>query len=536
MRDATSQTNALTDPDPFPNRPTPDWYMNAKFGIFIHWGPAAVPAWAFRTTLNTQQMIKTKGLTYYFAHNPYSIWYFNTMRIPGSPTQEHHQKCWNNQPYEVFGTLFNEQSAATNHEYFKDWAEVFHHAGARYVVPVAKHHDGFTLWPTKVPPRKTNWSATVDLIGKLREQVIARDMRMGVYYSGMYDWSWNAVGIRNGFTAAINGYQSRDSVAYMDAHVRDLIERYQPDVLWNDIGYLTHPNCLPKNSTAFKSQADLWGYYYDSVPDGAIDDRWYEVPARSWLSYGLFSCTSRYFARPSSIWLSSGIDAILKKLNPNYDKPPGGLTFPPPAHSDFRTFEYDVPADIQTNKWELVRGIGLAFCYNRNEDPSQWLTFPELVRMFVDVVSKNGNLLLNVGPKADGSLQDHERKLLRDFGDWMKTYGDALYNTTPWSAIAKDTYVTFDTSDVAGLLNIRFTVRHDTLNLFFKAPAGAKEILIPQVQPVDSAIAIIWLPKGERSRLIWRKDNAGMWLMLPTDLPDSPLQCVSIDPTPIWSR
>jgi len=182
-----------------------------------------------------------------------------------------------------------------------------------------------------------------------------------------------------------------------------------------------------------------------------------------------------------------------------------------------------------------VRGIGLAFCYNQNEDPSQWLTFPELVEMFVDVVSKNGNLLLNVGPKADGSLQEHEKKLLWNFGEWMEIYSAALYETKPWSAIKKDTYAKFDTSDVAGLLKIRFTVLHETLNVFFRAPIDPREVLIPHVQPADSAIATLWRGGGERSQLVWRKDNVGMWLTLPDDLAGSPLQCVSIDPIPNWT-
>lgn len=530
----TAPAQADSSIDPFP-RQIPEWYPKAKFGIFIHWGPGAVPGWAPQTTLNTQQMIKEEGLTYYFANNPYSIWYFNSMRIPGSPTQDYHKKVWNDQSYDIFGPMFNEQSAKDGHKYFEEWAEVFKHAGARYVVPVSKHHDGFTLWPTKVPHRKKDWGSKVDLIGKLREQVIAKGMRMGVYYSGMYDWSWNSVGIRNGFTAAFNGYQSTESVAYMDAHVRELIDLYKPEVLWNDIGYLTHPDSAPKNPAAFKSLVDLWEYYYKAVPTGVTDDRWYEVPAGSPALYPIFSLISRFLASPVSRPVSAVIDWVLKLVSPSYDKP-GGLSFPPGAHWDYRTFEYTVPDDIQAGNWELVRGIGLAFLYNRNELQSQWLTFSELVAIFVDVVSKNGNMLLDVGPRADGSLQEHEKTLLLQFGDWMKDYGAALYDTTPWSALAPDTYAKADATDAeGGMWNIRFTVAGDALNVFFNSSVSMKEVLLPNVQPADSAVAALWRPGGERSQLVWRKDDAGTWLTLPRDLPDSPLQCVSIDPVPEWT-
>jgi alpha-L-fucosidase len=304
MENTQGQAAAIANPGALRTRSAPAWYRNAKFGIFIHWGPAAVPAWAPKTDLNIQQMIKDKGLTYYFMNNPYAEWYFNTMRVPGSPTQCHHRECWGDKSYDVFGEMFNELSATGDHEYFGQWADLFSRAGARYVVPVAKHHDGFTLWPSDVPPRKQDWSARCDLIGMLRDQVLARNMKLGVYYSGLYDWTWNAIGIRNAFTAAVNGYQSPETVSYMDGHVRELIDRYKPSVLWNDVGYVTHPDSPPKESTAFKTLDDLWRYYYDVVPIGAVDDRWFEIPAYGEFLYGLLTGVSQYFARPDSVWLA----------------------------------------------------------------------------------------------------------------------------------------------------------------------------------------------------------------------------------------
>jgi alpha-L-fucosidase len=233
--------------------------------------------------------------------------------------------------------------------------------------------------------------------------------------------------------------------------------------------------------------------------------------------------------------LADCIDALLKSISPAYDKPPGGLTFPISKHFDYRTYEYVVPDDIQPDPWELVRGIGLSFCYNQNEEPSQWLTFEDLAWMFVDVVSKNGNLLLNVGPKADGSLQEHEVTLLERFGGWMKTYGDALYDTRPWGALEKDTYSKLDISDIAGPAMIRFTEKNDTLHVFFKAPPAKEEFLIPRVRPADASAVNLWLGPGERIKPTWRADEAGMWLTLPADLPDSPWQCVSIEPLPMWN-
>jgi alpha-L-fucosidase len=527
MDEAEEPAGASTAPPLVTPRSTPEWYKNAKFGIFIHWGPPSVPAWAPQTTLNTQQMIKEKGLTYYFKNNPYAEWYFNTMRVPGSPTQQYHQEQWKGASYDVFGEIFNTDSAADNYEYFATWADLFSRAGARYVVPVSKHHDGFTLWPTRVPPRKENWSAPVDLIGKLRTEVLARNMKMGVYYSGLYDWTWNGTGIRNGFTAAVNGYQSPETVAYMDGHVRELIALYQPSVLWNDVGYVTHPSFDPLKLS------DLWATYYAAVPNGAIDDRWFEIPASTDIAYAFLTLVSQYFAQPGAEEVSDWIDGYLKKHYPSYDKPPGGLTFPISTTYDFRTYEYEVPDDIKADKWELVRGIGLSFCYNRNELPSQWLTFPDLAWMFVDVVSKNGNLLLNVGPKSDGSLQDHEVSLLEAFGAWLKTYGGALYDSTPWSALPPKAYV-----NVPGLATIRFTEKNGNLNLLFKSPPSWDELFVPSIQPVDNAAIEFWRGPNDRIKLGWRSETGGIRLTLPPDLSgiaESPLQCVSINPIPAWS-
>jgi alpha-L-fucosidase len=170
MKNTTSGTSASAA-----NRSTPEWYENAKFGIFIHWGPASVPGWAPKTDMNTLEMIRAKGLIYYFKHNPYAEWYFNSMRIEGSQTQQHHEEHWAPAPYEAFGPMFNEMSANLNYEYFTKWADLFQRAGARYVVPVSKHHDGFTLWPAAT--KKPGWCAQVDLIGKLRSAVLAKGMR-----------------------------------------------------------------------------------------------------------------------------------------------------------------------------------------------------------------------------------------------------------------------------------------------------------------------------------------------------------------------
>jgi alpha-L-fucosidase len=345
---------------------------------------------------------------------------------------------------------------------------------------------------------------------------------MGVYYSGLYDWSWNETGIRNYFTSLVNGRQSPETVGYMDGHVNDLIQRYAPAVLWNDVGYVTHPPWERFSLTG------LWDEYYAAVPDGAIDDRWYAVPTPRTIDYVVLTTVSRFFARAGTAWIADLIDKALDK-----DRPVDGLKLPTSAPHDFRTYEYEVPGEIQSDKWELVRGIGLSFCYNGNEEHDQWLSLPDLTWIFVDVVSKNGNLLLNVGPKADGSLQVHEVVLLEGFGRWMSTYGDALYDSKPWAAIPHDTYLR--TSQIAAL-PVRFTEKDGVLNVFFRANTSGKELFIESVQPAREASVSLWMGTGlPRRPIAWRTHPEGLWVTLPSDLPASPVQCLTIDPMPSWN-
>jgi alpha-L-fucosidase len=144
--------------------------------------------------------------------------------------------------------------------------------------------------------------------------------------------------------------------------------------------------------------------------------------------------------------------------------------------------------------------------------------------MFVDVVSKNGNLLLNVGPKPDGTLQDHEVKLLEAFGAWLKTYGDALYDSTPWSALPFDVYTT---------LAIRFTEKNGTLYVFFQSLSSGNELFVPFLQPPDDAAIELWRTPNDRITLKWKREVDGIRLILPPDhsrIALSPVQCISIHP------
>ena len=167
----------------------PVWYDDAKLGIFIHWGLYSVPGWAPRVP-DIQQLLIADGPTRMLRENPYAEWYRNTMQIMGSPTQLHHAEVYGDDyPYDNFVKTFNDASAGANLDAIADLCQA---AGARYVVLTTKHHDGFALWPSAiVHPAKGEYHTRRDLVGDLSVAVRSRRMRMGLYYSGGYDWPYN---------------------------------------------------------------------------------------------------------------------------------------------------------------------------------------------------------------------------------------------------------------------------------------------------------------------------------------------------------
>jgi alpha-L-fucosidase len=330
----------------------PDWAQEASLGIFIHWGPYSVPAWA--------EPIGALGTIpdgQWFAHNPYAEWYANTIRIEGSPAAAHHAEVYGSAPYEDFLDQWQAEAYDPG-----AWARLFSALGADYVVPVTKHHDGVTLWdaPGSEGFNTVDRGPKRDLIGPLAAAVRAEGMRFGVYYSGGLDWS---VADHPPIEIVDHLYSHRpvdaEYAAAATAHVRDLIDRYEPSVLWNDIEW-------PDAGKADGSLAELMAHYRSTVPDGIVNDRW-----------------------GADVW-------------------------------DYRTSEYSAGSDHETGTgWENNRGLGYSFGYNRIEDDSLTLSPRELAKHYADVIARGGRLLLNVGPDASGRIPDVQLRTLEGVAAWM---------------------------------------------------------------------------------------------------------------------
>ncbi len=352
----------------------PQWYEDAKFGIFIHWGPYAVPAYHEWYV----EMISPKAnFGFMMGGPPY------TATPGGLPDQlfreetraeavEYHRKNWGADfPYDNFIPMFKAEKFDP-----AAWARLFKESGAQYVVLTAKHGDEFAMWPSKYTHRNAGeMGPKRDLAGDLAKAVRHDGMRMGFYHNTTYTF-WDP------------RYPGRDWVDYMNNSIKELIDLYHPSVLWGDV------SDGPVRDTRGRTlPADYWGskqvlsYFYNHSgdPDGvAANDRW-------------------------------GTDIDGKPLG------------------DFATPERTRMDSVRKDKWETCDSLDpTSWGYNRNLKESDYMTPNQVVDYLVDVVSKNGNLLINIGPRADGTIPEIMQSCLRRVGEWLRVNGEAIYGSRYW--------------------------------------------------------------------------------------------------------
>jgi alpha-L-fucosidase len=370
----------MSDFSDFQARPCPAWFATPQLGIFIHWGIYAVPAFAPRGRPIHDLMRADYDHATVLA--PYAEWYANALRVDASPTRQHHLAHYGDAPYEDFRATFDARSDAFDAAV---WVDTFVAAGAGYIVLVAKHHDGYCLWPTEVShPHRPGWHTQRDFVGELADAARAAGLRFGIYYSGGLDWSFYHTPISNmgDMLACVppgDAYRN-----YAHAQLRELINRYRPSVLWNDIAW-------PDKADV----PDLFAHYYAVVPDGVVNDRWLGET-------GLFD----------TLRTADGLAAFNRRMKTAIAAADGALPMSPPPHCDFRTVEYGLGTAPLGKKWEACRGVGLSFGYCAHEDADDYLSHSAFAATLADVKARGGNLLINVGPMPDGTLPDLQRAAL----------------------------------------------------------------------------------------------------------------------------
>jgi alpha-L-fucosidase len=435
----------------------PAWYEDAKFGIFIHWGVYAVPATD-------------------------SEWYPRNMYIQDSKVFQHHRETYGSQRqfgYKDFIPLFTAEKFDAD-----QWANLFRRAGAQFVVPVAEHHDGFSMYDNSF----SEWNSVRmgpkrDIIGELAEAVRKQWLVFGVSSHRAEHW-W----FFNGGMAFDSDVQdARYSGLYGPAQAQamppneeflddwlvrtcELVDKYQPQLVWFD-----------------------W---------------WIEQPAfRTYLQ-----CFASYYYNRGTQW-RRGV-AINYKYNTFaegtavFDVERGQL-------SDIRPQFWQTDTSISKSSWGYIKN-------------HEYKTAETIIGDLVDIVSKNGALLLNIGPRADGTIPEHEEQILLEIGRWLNINGEAIYGTRPWkifgegpTRVVSGTFT--DTKRAAFTCqDIRFTTRGETLyalvlawpesgTVTIKSLGTAANLLQREIEKVELL--------GSRGELHWECHADGLTL----DLPPRPL-------------
>lgn len=354
--DLFAQKKYTADWESIDSRPVAPWFENAKFGIFIHWGPYSVPAWSPKGTYSEwyQYWLQEKKM-------------FGNGKYTGTEVVDFHTRTYGPDfSYYKFGELFK------NDLFEPDaWAALFAEAGAKYVVTTSKHHDGYTLWPSKeANDRGFPWNsgevgAKRDLLGDLTTALRKTDLKVGFYYS-LYEW-YHPLWIN-------------DKARFVDEHFhpqfKDLIQRYEPDIIWGD---------------------GEWGM---------TADRWKTPELLAWLF-------NESPVREKIVINDRWGKGIRKK------------------HGGYFTTEYEAAASFD-RPWEECRGMGFSFGYNRFEDADDYNSPQALILTLVDIVSKGGNLLLDIGPDARGRIPVIMQERLLQMGRWLEKNGEAIYGTRTW--------------------------------------------------------------------------------------------------------
>ena len=395
---------------------TPQWFRDAKFGIYTHWGVYSVPA-----------------------RGPNGTWYPYNMYIEGTPQWEYHVSTYGGPEkfgWKDFIPLFTAERFDPD-----EWAELFRKAGARYVMPVAEHHDGFAMYDSAL----SQWTAAKmgprrDVVGELAEAVRRQGMVFGVSSHRAEHW-WFMNGGRE-FESDVN-----------DPHYADFYGPATPIA-----------NSASHENAAWKSQD------WRPRPDGRFMEDWLARccelvdkyrPQVFWFDWWIEQAAFEpYVQRFAAYYYNRGIEwgqgvAINYKLE----------TFP----EDAAVFDIErgQATQILPHFWQTDTSISKnSWGYVAEQD---YKTARDIIHDLADIVSKNGCLLLNIGPRPDGTIPEPEAEVLLEIGRWLAVCGEAVYGTRHWKVFGEGpTEVvggSFQDTERTGFTSrdVRFTTRGEIL-------------------------------------------------------------------------
>ncbi|WP_329455058.1 alpha-L-fucosidase [Streptomyces sp. NBC_01497] len=379
----------------------------------------------------------------------YAEWYWQQMQDPGNPTYAHHRDTYGEDfAYDDFIPRFRAERFDP-----RAWVELFRDAGAEYHVLTSKHHEGFALWDTRFSDRNAvKMGPRRDLVKELFDasKRYAPELHRGLYFS-MPEWfnpdnPWEGHAPRNPYTLAplpYTGYTAgKDYVEdYQAAQLLELIDGYDPEIIWCDIGGVNDSH-------------HVLAEYFNHAKN-------------------------RH--RPVEVTVNdrSGI-----------------------GPHDFTTPEYTTYDSVVTAKWEASRGLDpRSYGYNSATPDDQYMSTEEVVHSLVDIVSKNGNFLLDIGPRADGTIPEVMQRRLRETGAWLRTNGEAIYGSTYWARMPQ-------LGD-----DLRFTVRPDRAFYIHSLARPGSTLVVEAPVPIRSGDRVTLL--GHDRPLSWRTRGDALVIDVP---------------------
>ena len=446
----------------------PDWYKDAKFGIFIHWGVYAVPAYG-------------------------NEWYPRNMYNEGTEEFKHHLATYG--PQDKFG--YKDFIPMFKAEKFDPaaWAKLFKDAGAKYVVPVVEHHDGFAMYDSGL----SDWTVAKmgphrDTAGDLAKAVRAEGLHFGASTHRVEHNFFLGVGRR--ISSDINDPKFADF--YGPAH--NWLEAKGSTPLANDFTYVS-----PQWTADWLARsAEIVEKYH---PDIMYFDWWIGQPS---VRADLVRFAAFYYNASQQYRGYAGVinfkDYALQEHSAVLDIERGQL-------SDIRPLYWQTDTSISNKSWGYIK-----------DDTFKSPQF--VVHQLVDIVSKNGNLLLNVGPRSDGTIPEEVQKVLLDVGAWLKVNGDAIYGTRPWRIYGegptKVTSGAFHDTDTADYKpeDFRFTTKGDVLYAIELAWPSSGEAVIHSLGTTlgakkISSVALL----GSDAKLEFHQQPDGLHIKVPAQAP-----------------
>lgn len=443
-----------TDLESIEKHESPQWFDDAKYGIFIHWGPYSVPAYG--------------GVAPNETYAEWFWWYSNNNQFGSDRSDclgyrlETFGPDWN------YDDCFPEFTASAFSA--KEWVDLFADAGAKYFVVTSKHHDGFALFDTGSTTNRSalHYGPQRDILQELFDaaETFQPTMKRGTYFSlpewynpdfGPYGFSYNdevgstnwlGIEATNPFTNLTEPYTGRveigDYLADLQLPQMEILAyKYGTDIMWCD--------CGAANKTA--EFASSWWNWARS------QDRQVVTNSRC------------------------GV----------------------PQAADFETPEYTTYSSAQRHKWESNRGMDpFSYGYNAQTPAEDYMNASTIVYTLVDIAAKNGNFLLDVGPRADGTIDETEAAHLREAGKWIHTHAEAVFNTTYW----------FVQTQIADPQQVRFTQTEEAFYItFLKEPALDVDgyVWVNAAVPVveGDTVSMVGVNNTDANDLAWKTSDEG---------------------------